>query len=172
MMRLALLLVCLICAVPCCRAAQITAGGKSDWRLYVPENAGTVERFAADELTRYVKRISTVRLPGTRTPARPNVIRIGLRKDIDASDLPAPGTGFDGYVISVAEVKEGRAKKEDVEKQVAEARTVASDLISCAETLGAKNDGVMDAEWIKGWTINRTCTERLDHTEQTLKAEN
>lgn len=69
---------------------------------------------------------------------------------------------------SVTEVKEGRAKNEDIEKRIAEARTVVADLISHAEKLGAKNDGVMDAEWIKGWTINRTYTERLNQAERSL----
>lgn len=73
---------------------------------------------------------------------------------------------------AVVEVKEGRAKKADVEKQIAEARKVTADLVSHAETLGARNDGVADAEWLKSWTINRTYTDRLDQAEKTLKEEN
>ena len=102
MAKLLLLLVCLIC-VRNLEAGQITNGGKTTWRVYVPSNAGTVERFAADELKRYVKQMSGARLFDTHSSARPNVIRIGLRKDLDASDLPEPKKGFDGYSISIAE---------------------------------------------------------------------
>jgi hypothetical protein len=62
------------------------------------------------------------------------------------------------------------AKKEDVEKQIAEARTMIADLIAHAEELGARNDGVMDADWMKGWTINRTFTDPLNAAEKKLAA--
>jgi hypothetical protein len=69
---------------------------------------------------------------------------------------------------ALADVKAGTAQKADIEKQIAEARTMIADLISHAERLGALNDGVMDHEWILGWTINRTYTERLNQAEKTL----
>lgn len=108
MAKLLPLLICLLlaCAAQCLagqNSCRLTTAGRTEWRIYVPANAGAVERFAADELTRYVRQISGARLLDTRTPARTNVIRIGLRKDLDAADLPAPKPGSDGYSISVTE---------------------------------------------------------------------
>jgi len=104
-----LLFACLIlvCAAHSFAARQdscrITNAGISDWRVHLPEDAGSVERFAATELKRYVREMSGARLLDTRTPSRPRTIRIGLREDLDTSDLPAPEPGFDGYSISITE---------------------------------------------------------------------
>ena len=60
-------------------------------------------------------------------------------------------------------------KKEDVEKQIGEAKIMIADLIAHAERLGALNNGVMDADWMKGWTINRTFTDPLNAAEKKLR---
>jgi len=99
------LLACLffMCAVQNLGASQITTGGKTTWRVCLPPNAGTEERFAADELKCYVKEMSGARLFDTRSPSRPHTIRVGLRANLDSSDLPEPKKGFDGYSISITE---------------------------------------------------------------------
>lgn len=84
-------------------AARIAQGGKTNWCVSVPKSGGVVERFAANELKRYVKQMSGAALRDALGNERSRVIRVGLRKDLGARGLPAPKPGFDGYSISVTD---------------------------------------------------------------------
>jgi hypothetical protein len=98
-----LLILALIAMLKCTAdAARVTQGGKTSWRIVVPGSSGDVERFACDELKRYVKQMSGAALLDARNE-RSHVIRIGLRKDLGTIDLPAAKTGFDGYSITVTD---------------------------------------------------------------------
>ena len=61
-----------------------------DWRIYVSPKAGVTERFARDELIRYVERMSGARL-GDAQSKGPHTLALGLKK----------GLGNDGYRISI-----------------------------------------------------------------------
>ncbi len=80
--------------------AQITKRGKTTWRIHMHANAGVVERFAANELTKYIHRMSGAGLTITGTNS-PNTVTLGLRKDLKITGLPAPKPGYDGYSILV-----------------------------------------------------------------------
>jgi len=80
----------------------ITSEGKTSWRVYVPSKAGMVERFARDELKKYVKRISGADFADA-DQAISHTMFIGLRQDLkSAKGLPNPKPGADGYAISVS----------------------------------------------------------------------
>lgn len=84
-------------------SAMLTANGTSDWSVFVPESAGPVERFAGDELVRYIERMSGAHLArATGTGIRPALL-VGLRSQLDLPDglLPPPKAGHDGYSIAV-----------------------------------------------------------------------
>lgn len=89
-------------AVQAGQAAQITDGGKTRWRVYVPAGAGEVERFAASELRRYVELMAGARLGTAPDQKPPHTISIGLRKHLDAGKLPEPSPGADGYVLTIS----------------------------------------------------------------------
>ncbi len=91
----------------------LAKGGVSNWSILLPANAGIVERFAADELAKYVKKISGAKImfadPAGAKPVS-NVIHIGLRRELAAEfgidcgpdgELPTPAEGFDGYELSI-----------------------------------------------------------------------
>lgn len=94
------LLLALRCSVD---AARITQGGRTSWGVYVPKSAGVVERFASEELRRYVKLMSGATLLDRAQAKQPRTIRLGLRADLGGLDLPASKPGFDGYGISVTD---------------------------------------------------------------------
>lgn len=73
------------------QSAKIAMGGKTSWRVYVPSKAGLIERFARDELKKYVEKMSGVRLPDAERKG-PHTISLGLKK----------GLGHDGYSVSVS----------------------------------------------------------------------
>ena len=80
--------------------AHLAVDGKSSWRIYLPPNAGKVEQFAADELTKYVERMSGARLARTTGASSSHTILLGLRRSVQG--LPDPKPGSDGYSILVS----------------------------------------------------------------------
>lgn len=80
----------------------VVENGATRWRIHVPPRAGVVERFAADELKKYIRQITGAALEETSSPSAAPAISVGLRGDLALSDLPAPAQGFDGYAIVVA----------------------------------------------------------------------
>lgn len=100
----AVLLSCLAATVPASVAAEsarVVHDGATRWRVYVPETAGAVERFAAAELRKYVRRMTGVALAET-SEAGAQTIHVGVRADLGDASLPPPKPGFDGYSISVS----------------------------------------------------------------------
>ena len=82
---------------------QLAKEGKTQWRIFLPAEAGIVERFACDELEKYIEQMSGARLTDTSEPDKPRTIRLGLRKDLGPSeDLPDSKPGHDGYSVSVS----------------------------------------------------------------------
>jgi hypothetical protein len=81
--------------------------GKSKWQIVnrSPKAVGTP--FAAEELAKYVKQISGVKLSSaSKESSLRSSITIGLRQDLPAKDqalLPARQDGFDGYAIAISE---------------------------------------------------------------------
>ena len=56
----------LLCALFCAAAASAAAlfdNGKSDWQIVIPVKADAAEKYAADELQTFLKKISGVTLP-------------------------------------------------------------------------------------------------------------
>ena len=81
----------------------LTYEGSSKWKLFIPENAGDVERFAAEELIHYTRKISDATIMITDNNAAYPLIILGLRRNIkDAENLPEPQPGFDGYSIVIS----------------------------------------------------------------------
>jgi hypothetical protein len=83
--------------------ATLTRQGRSDWRIVIATNAAPAERYAAEELQRYLERISGARLAlGTEAgPAAAHEIVVGkssrlngLKPAIDFAKL-----GSDGFVL-------------------------------------------------------------------------
>jgi len=82
---------------------KLTEESKSPWQVFLPPQAGIVERFACDELKKYVERMSGAKLADADRSDKPRTIRLGLRKDLGAGDdLPDPKPGHDGYSMSVS----------------------------------------------------------------------
>ena len=83
-------------------ATQLASQGKTSWRVFIPSGSGKVERFARDELRRYVERMSGARLGDAKSPDAPRTIIIGVRARLGVNDLPKPKPGADGYCISIS----------------------------------------------------------------------
>ncbi|MEO6149817.1 MAG: DUF4838 domain-containing protein, partial [Mucilaginibacter sp.] len=83
---------------------KLVENGRSQWRIYVPREAGQVENFAAGELQKYLKKMSGVSLPLVGVNKGDFVIRVGLRVQFGKVKgiAPAKKTGFDGYSVMVA----------------------------------------------------------------------
>ena len=92
--------------------------GRSDWRIVIATNAAPAERYAAEELQRYLERISGARLAiGTEAvPAAAHEIVIGkssrldgIKPAVDCSKLGSDGfilrSGTGGMVIAGGQVK-------------------------------------------------------------------
>ena len=76
---------------------QLTRRGKTRWSLSLPASAGIVERFAADELKKYVAQMSGARPPDARKTTGPFLIRLGLRSGLRGHrGLPGPKPGHVG----------------------------------------------------------------------------
>lgn len=86
------------------RGVAIVEEGRSAWRILVGERAGRPEQFAAEELQRYIERMSGAKLAIVRGAAGDRVIRVGVRGATgEALALPVPRKGYDGYAVSVGE---------------------------------------------------------------------
>lgn len=76
--------------------------GKTSWKVLIPRSAGKVERFAADELIRYINMISGATLQKAERRRNANIIIVGVRTELDQKNLPEPKLGFDGYSIAIS----------------------------------------------------------------------
>ncbi|MBN1491843.1 MAG: hypothetical protein JXA69_18170, partial [Phycisphaerae bacterium] len=68
------------------------------------------------------------------------------------------------------EYEAGTATRAEVEGAIAEARADIVEIQAHADRLEATLPGVMDANWLKGWTLNRTCAEPLNRIEKQLNS--
>ncbi|MBN1900997.1 DUF4838 domain-containing protein [Candidatus Sumerlaeota bacterium] len=77
--------------------------GKTHWKIRVPVDAGDIEKFACEEICKYIHKITGTTLSYADENENDLIIYIGLRKDTRfINDLPAPAEGFDGYSILVS----------------------------------------------------------------------
>ena len=81
---------------------RIVQGGKTQWRVGLPPEAGIVERFAAEELKKYVTRMSGAALSEADRLDRPKTILVGRRDQLRCARLDLMPRGYDGYTISVS----------------------------------------------------------------------
>lgn len=85
------------------RSMPIVQSGIARSSIVLPPCAGEVERFAANELARYVKKITGAELAIGTLPAEGMLpAYVGTRSSLAAhgvTDLPEPKKGYDGYVI-------------------------------------------------------------------------
>jgi len=80
---------------------SVVQQGATRWKVHVPPTAGIVERFAADELKKYLRQMSGATLQETSEPDSSPVILVGLRKDLGDVSFTPPKSGFDGYAIHI-----------------------------------------------------------------------
>lgn len=78
--------------------------GKSPWKIRLSGDAGVVEKFACEEMKKYIHKITGATLISAEENENDLILYIGLRKDAGfIQDLPAPSEGFDGYSILVSD---------------------------------------------------------------------
>ncbi len=69
---------------------------------------------------------------------------------------------------ALADYHEGRVERSVVEQCIAEGRAYLAALRAHAAQVSAADNGVLSAEWLDGWTINRTMGHPLDEVEKKL----
>jgi hypothetical protein len=81
----------------------LASGGKSDYRIVIPANPLAAERYAAEELQKYLEKISGAKLPITADTERPSSREILLGDNTHLQKLrPKPDwakLGSDGFVL-------------------------------------------------------------------------
>lgn len=95
-MKLVLLL--LACAVSA-NAITLVENGQSRYRIVIPANAIASERHAADELQRYLEKISGAKLPIVTDAEKPTDYEILLGNNTHAPRINFAALGSDGFTL-------------------------------------------------------------------------
>ncbi len=100
------LIACLATSVRAADVVVVQQTHHTGWAIHVGSTNVAGVQFAAEELQKYLCKISGSNLPITTTNLRWSEIFVGLRKDLDWADrwqLPSKKDGYDGYAISIRE---------------------------------------------------------------------